>query len=186
MKKLALTLAAAVAAVVLTACGGGGGDSTPRAMSADVTLAADSKTTGAVVDEEFTFATPPAEFGTAGSTTVTFLTDADSPTFRIRSAGGTATGVTTFGSCIFSVTASDFPAGHALATGAVVTVDPCSLVVRTAGLAAGASEDRGVLLVLGTAQSAPNTVTVAVDTRGRLMINGDVAATVTLSPVTGS
>lgn len=115
-----------------------------------------------------------------------FTSTGTTPAFSIVAEGGTATGTTTFGSCIFAVTSSTFPAGHRLALGQTVTVNPCNMNVNTAGAVAnGVATSRSVALVLGAAASAGSSVTVGVNPGGQLSLNGNIVTTVTLTPVSG-
>lgn len=178
-------LAAIFGAVVVAACGGGGGDPILVA-SADTTLATSASTAAAVVNTPFSFDSGVAALGTTGATTLQFTSTATTPAFNIASGGNTATGATTFGSCIFAVSSSSFPAGHSLAAGQTVTVNPCSLSVKTTGAVAnGQATSRSVALLLGAAASAGATVTVAVTAGGALTLNGNNVGLVTLVPVSG-
>lgn len=99
---------------------------------------------------------------------------------------GTVSANVTFGSCIFAVTVSTFPAGHRLAVGSVITVNPCNINVQTAGQQAnGVAASRSVALQLGSAVSSGASVTVQVNPGGQLVLNGQSVGTVTLVPVTG-
>src|SRR5688572_7079236 len=120
---------------MLVACGGGGGgaDEPPLAATANVTAPISANSVAAVTGESFTFSNGVSKFGTASPITVT-LNSASS--FSIASNEGTASGNLGFGSCIFTVTQSTYPAGHALAIGKTVTVHPCSITVATAGVTA--------------------------------------------------
>ncbi len=163
-------------------------------VAEDVTLGVNPNLAAAVSGTTFNFpdgagAIAPALTGqslaltmaTAGSevTTTMAFTSGTSTT-------GTVTATTTFGSCIFNIKASTFPAGHSLAVGQTVTVNPCSLSVRTTGAVAnGQAVSRSVALLLGAAASAGATVTVAVTAGGQLTLNGFSAGTVQLVPVSG-
>lgn len=175
---------AAVLCAVLAGCGGGGDPI--LGVTADTNVATSATIAGAVANTPFSFDTGVAALGTTGATTVQFTSATATPAFNIASGGNTATGNTTFGSCIFAVTSSSFPAGHSLAVGQTVTVNPCSLSVRTTGAVAnGQATSRSVALLLGAASSAGATVTVAVSPSGQLTLNGASAGLVTLVPVSG-
>ncbi|MBK0391977.1 hypothetical protein [Ramlibacter algicola] len=184
-------LAAVVAVATLASCGGGGGDDAPTTLVAasDTSLSV-NPTTGAalvtaVTGQAFTFTGGAAPLGTTAATTVT-LNGGAAPTFAIAEGNNSATGNLQFGSCIFVVTTSSFPASHALATGKTVTVNPCNLNVATAGAVAnGVATSRSVALVLGAASSVGASVTVGVNPGGALTLNGNIVTTVTLKPVTG-
>jgi hypothetical protein len=186
--KLSLKLAGmALASVVLAGCGGGGNDSPALAATADAALPASSSTAGAVANTSFAFASGVSELGTVAPTTLMFTNTATTPAFSITSGGNTATGTTSFGSCDFKVTASTFPAGSRLSVGQTVIVNPCTLKVGTAGVAAnGVAATRSVALLLGASASAGASVTLSVNAGGQLTLNGTSVGTVTLAPVTGS
>lgn len=176
---------AVIACAVLTACGGG--SSTPTyGVAADTPVAANATSTAAVKDTTFTFASGVAGLGTSTATTVKWTSTDANPAFAISADGKTATGTTKFGSCIFAVTTSTFPAGHALAVGQTVTVNPCTLNVNTAGAVAnGVPTSRAAALLLGAASSAGATVVISVNAGGALVLNGSSVGTVSLTPVSG-
>lgn len=117
--------------------------------------------------------------GTAPTAAATITTAAGATT-------GTFTANLSFGSCIFAVTASTFPAGHRFALGQTITVNPCNINVATAGAQAnGVGVSRSVSLVLGAAASSGASVTVGVNPGGQVTINGQTVGTVTLTPVSG-
>lgn len=185
MKKLGMILGLA-AAVAISACGGGGDDPVlvaPATAVVPVTAAAAT----AVVSQTFAFPSGVPDLGTTGTTTLAFTSTATTPAFQIASGGNTATGTTQFGSCIFTVTASTFPAGSRLAVGQTITVNPCNISVQTAGQQAnGVAATRSASFVLGNAVSSGATITVAVNPGGQLAIGGVSVGTVTLTPVTGA
>lgn len=187
MKKASLkwVLSATVAAAMLVACGGGS-DPVDSVATSNTTLAANGTTASAVTAVPFSFPAGVTELGTTAATTVTFTSSSATPAFSIASGGNTATGVTTFGSCIFTVSASTFPTGHALALGQIVTVNPCNLNVATAGAVAnGVAQSRSIALLLGAAASANASATVGVNAGGNLTLNGNSVGTVTLTYTTG-
>jgi hypothetical protein len=182
-KFLALALIAGTA--LLSACGGGS-DDPPLVAASNATLAVNPVAAVAVAQTPFAFPAGVPDLGTTAATTVVFTSTASSPAFSIASGGATATGVTTFGSCVFAITSSTFPAGHRLAQGNVITVNPCNLNVGTAGAQAnGVGASRSVALQLGAAASSGASVTVAVNPGGQLTLNGTSVGTVTLTPVSG-
>jgi hypothetical protein len=185
MKKHFLLIAALVSAFTLAACGGGSNDSTEVA-AADIEARATPATTAAVVNKEFEFNAVPA-FGTTATTTLAFTSTATTPAFSIESGGMEATGVTEFGSCIFRVQSSTFPADSPLATGKTVRVDPCEFEVAIEGAPAdGSPSQRSITLTLGNRKSAAETVTVTVNPDGTVVINNRNFGTVVVEPVTGS
>ena len=183
--KLLLTVFVTVA---LVACGGG--DSTPvttTTSSSNVTAAVTASTAAAVVNQPFTFAAGVPDFGTTTSTTVAFTSAGATPAFAISADGATASGPTTFGSCIFTITASTFPAGSKLAVGQSVRVNPCNLTAATAGgNANGAASDREVKFVLGALNSNGKNLPVVINANGSVVVNNITIGTVTISVVTGA
>jgi ABC-type glycerol-3-phosphate transport system substrate-binding protein len=184
-KTLALALAI-FAAATLTACGGGGGEPAPtQVAAADTTLTATAATLPAATNVPFAYPAGVPSFGTTGTTTVTFSGTSTTPAFSIATSTGTATGVTTFGSCIFSVTAVSGSVGT-LKIGDVIEVKPCNLNVNTAGAPAnGVAVTRSISLDLGNAVSSSESIQIGVNPGGELTLNGKTVGTVTLKPVTG-
>jgi hypothetical protein len=176
---------AAILCAALAGCGGGSSDPLLVA-SADAVVPTNAAVASSVAGTSFAFPTGVAALGTTGTTTVAFSGTAASPGFAVGSGGNTASGSAAFGSCIFAVTSSTFPAGHPLSVGQTVTVNPCSLNVNTTGaLANGQATSRSVALVLGAAASANASVTVGVSSNGSLTLNGNIVTTVVLTPVSG-
>lgn len=181
-RKLSLLLTVAITTILL-ACGGD--DPTPLVATADTTVQANANTTGAVAGTPISFPNGVAAFGTTGATTLVF-TDSTTPGFTISSGGFTASGTTEFGSCIFKVGASTFPAGSPLEAGQTVIVNPCTMTVKTKGKEAnGATQTSTLVVVLGTTTSAPITVTFSISASGQITVNSRSFGTVTLTPITG-
>lgn len=184
---LGLTLAA-----TLAACGGSDSPATVTVASADTTAAisATDPTTStavvtAVLDKTFSFPAVTA-LGTSAATTLTLSGSGSAPDFSIGSEGKTATGTMSFGSCIFTITQSDFVAPHKLAVGEVVPVNPCALNVQTAGdTATGTATDTPANFVLGATKSADVTVSVVVSTTGTVTVAGQTVGTVPVTTTTG-
>ena len=185
MKKLLGFIVAVGVSALLYACGGGG-DEQPLGVAGNTTLATNSTTAAAVVNTPFTFSSGVPAFGTTAATTVQFTSTSTAPAFSVSSGGATASGTTSFGSCVFAVTSSSFPAGHPMAVGQTVTVNPCNLSVNTAGAVAnGVATSRSVALLLGAASSAGSGNAIAVTAGGALTLNGNNVGLVTLTPVSG-
>lgn len=186
MKKI-LAVVGLVAAVALVACGGGDDDA-PKVTAvapAAVTVNASSAVAAALKDEPFTFPTV-SEFGTTASTSVAFTNTATNPGFSIGSNGFVASGDTAFGSCTFRIRTSSFPVGHPLSAGQEVRVDPCSIEILTANMAAtGESLPKGVTMKLGRSISASRPISVSVSPTGELQIKGVTVITVPVTPVSG-
>jgi hypothetical protein len=171
-------------ALVLSACGGS--DNGLVAASSDTTVAVNSTSLAAVPAQGMTFPGGITEFGTTADTTVA-LNSGASPTFSIGDGTGTASGPLAFGSCIFNITASTFPAASPLGVGKTITLHPCSLNAATAGVPAdGVAAQRDLRLVLGTHTSAARKVVVVISPDGSVTISGTNVGTVTVKPVTGA
>lgn len=187
MNKLLVSVFATIVAASLTACGGGGGEPpATQVAAADDTVPANGTTTAAVTNIPFTYPAGVTEFGTTGTTTVAFTDTSTTPAFSIVSGANTATGTTTFGSCDFKVVASTFPSGSKLAQGQIIIVNPCNINVNTKGVPAnGVAATRSVALMLGSAVSSGQSITVQVNPGGELTLNGKSVGSVTLVAVTG-
>jgi hypothetical protein len=161
-------------------------DSNPTVAASNLTVTASATSVASVVNTDYVFPAVPA-FGTAAATTLKFTSATATPAFSISAAEGTATGTTTFGSCIFTVTASTFPASSPLGVGKVVTVNPCSLTVNTKGVEAGTqSASLGTTVLLGTISSGSVTKVVTLDANGNVAIGGVTVGSVTLVESTGA
>jgi hypothetical protein len=119
--------------------------------------------------------------GTASAVTSTAVITSPS-----GAAVGNFTSAMAFGSCDFTITASTFPAGSKLATGQKLVINPCNMNVRTAGTPAnGVAATRSAALLLGSAVSSGQSVTISVNPGGQLTLNGQTIGTVTVTPTTG-
>ena len=179
--------------IFLAACGGGDNNPAPAALVANTnTSAAINPTTGAavvqgVLGKSFSFASGVPSFGTGSATSLALSGSGASPSFNISSTEGTATGAMAYGSCIFKVAASSFPASSVLALGKEITVSPCTLSIGTAGVTAnGGSSIGNVTLQLGTVGSSPVSVTVSISSAGVVTVNDSVVGSATLVPATGA
>lgn len=191
---MGLTVVAALAA-----CGGSDAPPVVKVSTVDATAAVTSTTIAALVtptptvasfatgfsgDDGTVAATPVA---ITGPTTVSFTSSGATPAFAITNGGATASGTTSFGSCIFTVTASTFGPTSPLALGKVVRVNPCSLTASTSGaISDGLPVVRDVVLVLGTASSTPVKLEVTVTAAGTVVIGTTEVDTVTLTAATGA
>lgn len=185
MKKLALWIVALASAFTLAACGGGGGG-TERVATEDLSVVVTKDTVAALSSEEFVFTDGVPDFGTTAATTVAFTGTSTTPEFSIESGGRKASGVTTFGSCIFNITTSDFADDHPLGKDKVIEIDPCALTVKTGGVAVtGATSNTGAVLVLGSTQSETTVVAVSIAFDGRVTVNNTQAGTVKTGDTTG-
>jgi hypothetical protein len=161
-------------------------------VAGNTTLATSPTVAAAVAGTTFNFPAGAAAIAPslAGQNLALTFTSGTAATMAFTNAAGVSTGNVTvavsYGSCIFAVTSSNFPAGHSLALGQTVTVNPCNLSVATTGAVAnGVATSRSVALLLGAAASAGSSVIVAVTAGGALTLNGANVGTVTLTPVSG-
>jgi hypothetical protein len=165
--------------VILAGCGSSSSSTTTAAS--DLPAVALTPTNGAALVNAVsgkTFAFPattgvPA-LNTTGPTSVTF----SGQTFTIAQTGsspGSYSGTMSYGSCIFTVTASSL---SAVKIGDKITVNPCSLDINTAGQGTGSTQPRPVQLVLGTTTSNPVEVPVIVTAQGEVIVNGTPAGSV--------
>lgn len=121
--------------------------------------------------EDFTFANGVGAFGTAGtSTSVEFndqATEAD-----ISAGGSTASAGAEYGSCIFTIIESTFPATHPLAVGSRITIPRCTLNITAVDVPENGDPVAGVaILNLALAESGAVEVDVQIDEDGRLFVN---------------
>ncbi len=177
------------AAAALLSCGGGGGSApAPVAVvTSDLAVAATAATVPAVVNTTFAFPSGVSSFGTTGTTTLSFTSATATPSFKIEADGGTATGTTTFGSCHFQITASTFPAGHKMAVGAIITVDPCEIEAGTTGASAdGSAVTTNISIQLGNESSAGVPATMTIDSTGKVTLNSTAFGTTEVKLVTGT
>lgn len=185
---LGLTLAA-----VLAACGGGDSPAVVKVAAVNTSAAISStdavKSTAvvtAVLNKTFNFSAV-TELGTAAATTLVLSGTGAAPSFSIGSGGKTATGSMGFGSCIFTITQSDFVSPHKLAVGQIVTVSPCALEVQTAGdTANGTATNIPTNFVLGVTKSADVPLSVEVSASGTVTVAGQTVGTVSTTTTTGA
>lgn len=186
-----ISLAASVfsCSVLLAACGGGdtAAPSSKAVASADTTSAVTSSTAQVMVDKSFSFDSGVSALGTTSATTLALSGSSTAPTVKISSGGSAATGVMTYGSCIFTIQSSNFPATFPkLQVGATTEVKPCDLKLATAGLTNGSSNSF-VKWILGNASSISQGVTVSIDIdTGVVTVNGTTFGTVKLVLSTGA
>ncbi|WP_428572737.1 hypothetical protein [Ramlibacter sp.] len=174
------------AAAFLPACSDGDDDPLPTVAAVDATIPVTSSTATAVTNVPFSFPSGVPDLGTTAATSIAFTSTASTPAFSISSGTSVATGATTFGSCIFVVANSSFPAGHRLASGSTVTVNPCNIRLGTQGAPSDSvARQRAAVFILGSAASSGTVVTVSVNPGGSITINGRDVGTVTLVQVSG-
>lgn len=185
-----ISLAASVfsCSVLLSACGGGDAAPSPTkaVASADITAAVTSSTAQVMVNKSFSFDSGVSALGTKSATTVDLSGSATAPDVKISSGGNTATGVMTYGSCIFKITSSTIPGLPVTPAGDKgIEVKPCDLKLATAGLTNGSSNSF-VKWILGNASSISQGVTVTISSTGVVTVSGTSFGTVTLVLSTGA
>ena len=178
LKHSALLLALAGSAI-LAGCGSSSSSTTTAAS--DLPAVALTPTNGAALINSVTgktFSFPDtagvSALGTTGPTSVAF----SGQNFTVTQAGsnaGSYSGTMSYGSCIFTVTASSL---SSVTIGQKLTVNPSSLDINTAGQGTGSTQDRPVTLVLGTTTSIPVSVPVLVTAQGEVIVNGTTAGSV--------
>jgi hypothetical protein len=199
LKKITLACMILGGATLMTACGGGG-SSTPLAISQAPTVTSNVKSNdnaavlGAVGTTPVTFANGFSgvdgsgnPVSISGATTVAFGSTGAGPVATISNGGFTASGPTTFGSCIFTFTTSNYADSSPLGKGKQFRVDPCTLNVNTAGFAAnGNAINTTGFFNFGVNNSAPFVVSpVTINANGTVFLGTTSVGTVTVSNVTG-
>ena len=121
-----------------------------------------------------------------GSTSVSFTGAGNTPPFKIENGGKVATGATTFGSCIFTITESTFQTGHPLAKGAVFKVDPCEVTAVTGGQTVGGTGSTAMNLKFGSTVSSNFSQPVSIANDGSISVGGVTLGKVTVVAATGS
>jgi hypothetical protein len=198
----------AVVVAGLVACGGSSSPAPVAVVSGNVTAGSTNvtvadKTSNAAVLAAVAVPATPVTFSTgfAGtdasgaavavteSTTVAFTAntaDATAPKFAVSSTSGHAEGITTLGSCTFTITTSTYPASHPYAAGKTFKVNPCTVTVPTSGQKAdGTVVNQSATFTFGTMTAAVS-VPVSVSSTGTITLNNTAPGiTVTVTNTTG-
>ena len=189
VSKLVLSM---VMVSALAACGGSDSPLPTIAVSGKDEVVALNPATGAatiaaVVDKTFTFAAVPT-LATTSPTALKFTGGGATPSFAITSPEGSATGAMGFGSCIFRVATSSYPASHPLAAGKTVTITPCELSLDTSGAPAnGVSNQTTASFKLGNLVSAGIPLPVTISANGVISVGGVVLPiTADVDTITGT
>jgi hypothetical protein len=188
MKRFAFFSAVlALSASFLVACGGSDSPAQQQVatsnFSANAAAANTVPLTGATLTSD---ASGVSAFGTTTTTTMVISGAAGSQTAVISSGGFSATTKLTYGSCIFTVVTSNFPAGSSLALGRTVTVNPCTVTANTAGVVVDAPAGLRTVTVGGTGVSFRTRANMSVGANSVVTINGTPYGTVTLGNATGA
>jgi hypothetical protein len=194
LNKISLAALALGGSMLLSACGGG--NDSPLRPTSTVTTPTTVGINGAgngptvvssVLNQNFSFDVGVSVLGTTAPTTLTLSGSATAPSFSLTSGADTATGVMTYGSCIFTIVASTFPAGSPLALGNKTEVNPCTLSVATAGSTAnGTATPTNVSFVLGATASNPVPLSVSISPTGVVTVGGVVVGSATVVVTTGA
>jgi len=171
--------------VLLAACGGDSNAPSKTVASADTTAAVTATTAQVMVNKSFSFDSGVPDLGTTSPTTIALSGSSANPDFSLSSGGFGAKGGMTYGSCIFEITQSNYPATFTkLQVGAKTEVKPCDLKLATAGLTTGSSNSF-VKWILGNASSISLGVTVTISESGVVTVSGTPFGTITLVLATG-
>jgi len=190
LNKISLAALLLGSSAFLAACGGsGGGSSATPTANGDLTASIKADKVPVMLNKNFSFESGVASLGTQSPTTIVLSGAAATPTFTLKSGTNSATGEMTYGSCIFEIKNSTFPASFTkLQVGVKTEVTPCDLKVATAGFASG-SHTSFIKWVLGTASSVSiGGITIAISSSGVVTISGIPFGTITftVNPVTGA
>lgn len=190
--KISLACLVLSGSALLAACGGDGTPPPPAAIATSNTASLINPQTGpaivnSVLNKRFDFGMGVPSFGTASPTSLTLSGNVAAPSFAITSAPDSASGIMTYGSCIFTVTQSTYTAGP-LVLNNTFPVSPCGLTVATAGLKGdGIVVPSSVTFVLGADTSASVSVPVSIGPDGVVTVNGaTIPGKVTLVAATGA
>lgn len=184
MKPSLSLILSATLALGLVGCGGGSSD--PLLASSDLKVNADSSTTGAFANQSFAFDSGLAALGTDG--VATSLTFTSGSSFAVSAGGNTASGGTTYGSCIFTVQTTTFTPPHPLGTvGQSVRIDPCQIDIKSRGVAAtGVPASVNALLVLGSLASRGVSTSIRITESGQLYVGQALFGSVPVVSPTGA
>lgn len=187
LMKIVGSVALASVVAIVAACGGG--SSTPtKVVAADAEIPMTANFAAAIANNiTFAFAGGVPDLGTTSTTTLAFTSTSTTPAISISSDGNTATGDTTFGSCIVNIKVSTYPASHPMASGKSITLNPCFVGANIAGANADSSEAlRNVYIQLGSTQSGRAQMPLQIAADGTLTSYGRVvgSASVVISGAT--
>lgn len=186
MKKVFLFAASAAALLTLAACGGGGDSSSTQVASSDLKVSASPTTTEAMANQVFTFDSGIAALGTDG--TATDLTFTNGTSFSASAGGKTASGTTSYGSCIFTVTSTSFEPTQPLGVlNTPYRINPCEIEIKSRGVAAtGVPASVNAQLVLANLASRNITTAIRILPEGQLMVGQALFGTVPTVTPTGA
>lgn len=192
MKLKNISLAAFVVGggMLLSACGGG--DDAPLVATANSDLIANvtPETVHAVLDMETNFSSGIKELGTSATTTLTLSgKDRAKPSFDLKSGDYSAKGDMQYGSCIFVILQSNFPASRfpLLQVGQRTEISPCTVKVKTTGLKANMNSILTRLnFELGEQLSMPGLIPLSINSKGVVIVNDEPVGNVNVVLTTGA
>lgn len=173
--------AAGLALAFVAAC-----DSDPTApviiATSNVVAPVSSGTVAAVTGKTFSFPSGAALSPTLANQPVsfTFSQTGTTTTAAIQTPTATVPATVTFGSCIFTITATV----GGFTQGQVITVPTCNITLNTNGTPTGTTTGVSTTMTLGTTNSNPVTVTVTVAANGTVTVTGANGQTVTVGVAT--
>jgi hypothetical protein len=172
----------AFSAAFLVACGGSDSPAPAQVAASDLSTNATAATTAPLSGLTLTSgATGISSLGTTSTTTVAISGAAGSQTAVITEGAQSATTRLTFGSCIFTVISSNFPASHPLGSGKIVTISQCIVTANTSGLVVdSAAANRLISLIFGS-ENVRTTSPVSVSSNGALRIGSTTVIGITLA-----
>lgn len=179
--------ALALLALAPLACGDDDPATPSRVATGNLTVAKSAATISAFTGQTFTIPNAGAVIAPAfaGQSVALTFTAGTTPTATIAVGGTTIQSRVRFGSCIFEVTGVTGANAAGITVGQTITVNPCDLVVNTAGAPAnGATVVRNAQVIFGTATSNPVTATVIINPNGTIIIRGPDGGSVTVGTVT--
>lgn len=183
-----------LAAVALSAGCKDDATSPAKVVTQNAVIPANGTVVAAIANTTFNFPGAAAVIApalTGQNLALTFAGTSAAPTasMTFTNASGAQTGrintTVRFGSCIFTVTEV---VGNITSprVGDVITVNPCSLNLQTAGTTAnGQPTPTPARVTLGTAQSQPSTVQAATTSTGTVQVGGQNVGTVPVTNATG-
>ena len=148
---------ALVSVIALSACGG---NEETRNVATTTALGANTDTThtsvAAVVGQAFTVPNGAVFNAGIGNNPVTF-TFPTASTFQLDRGSSRATGTTTFGSCILTVTASSFAVGQGPQVGQTITLTTCNITVSASTVEVGGAAVSGTITLVVTSSTGTST-----------------------------
>jgi hypothetical protein len=173
LKISSVMVAASTAALVLFACGEKTSEPKTEIATEDAEVQVTAATIPILYAAPLVFSAGVPELGTTTATTLTFTandTNAATPVFNVKSGTDSASGVTTFGSCIFTVTRTTY-SPPTLQMGAQIEIEPCEVNVATGNKEVGVDlEDVTATFTLGNGNATPPAFDVKIEANGDVVV----------------